>query len=235
MGQSRQEVAMEQDLRSQMKELEHSMAPLTPEQAELFKRAYRELAESGITGRVLKAGDEAPDFTLPNAVGYPVTLSTALKSGPAVVTFYRGIWCPYCNLQLKAYQKVLPEILKLGASLLAVSPQSPDKSQATLLKNFLQYEVLSDLRNEVARQYGLVYQVPEWLRSLYISFGTDLPAFNGDDSWELPIPGTFVIDRDRRIALAYADSDPRHRLEPKAIVEALQGLAAPKTGSGELH
>jgi peroxiredoxin len=142
-----------------------------------------------------------------------------------VVTFYRGIWCPYCSLQLKAYQKVLPEILRLGASLVAVSPQSPDKSQATLLKNFLQYEVLSDLGNIVARQFGLVYQVPEWVRSTYLSFGTNLPAFNGDSSWELPIPGTFVIGRGRRILLAYADSDPRNRLEPAAILEALGEVA----------
>ena len=172
---------------------------------------------------MLKAGEQAPDFTLPNAVGRPVTLSRFLADGPVVVTFYRGIWCPYCNLQLKAYQKVLPEILGLGASLMAVSPQNPDKSQATLLKNFLQYEVLSDHANATARQFGLVYQVPERVRALYLSFGTDLPAFNGDRSWELPIPGTFVIDGDRRIVLAYADSDPRNRLEPRAILDALSG------------
>lgn len=123
---------------------------------------------------------------------------------------------------MKAYQKILPQILTLGASLMAISPQSPDKSQATLLKNFLQYEVLSDLGNVVARQFGLVYQVPEWVRALYISFGTDLPAFNGDQSWELPIPGTFLIGRERRILLAHADSDARNRLEPQELIDALQ-------------
>jgi len=217
---------MESDLRSQIRELEHSLPPLAPEQIEVLERASREVALSGITDRVLKTGDQAPEFTLPNAVGLPITLSTALHTGPVVVTFYRGIWCPYCNLQLRAYQKILPEILRLGASLMAISPQSPDKSQATLLKNFLQYEVLSDLGNKVARQFGLVYQVPEWVRDLYISFGTDLPAFNGDQSWELPIPGTFVIEGDRRIVLAHADSDARNRLEPDAILEALRTLAA---------
>ena len=109
---------------------------------------------------------------------------------------------------------------------MAVSPQSPDQSQATLLKNFLRYEVLSDLGNAVARQFGLVYQVPEWVRELYVSVGSDLPAFNADRSWELPIPGTFVIGTDRRILLSYADTDARNRLEPKAILEALRAVAA---------
>jgi peroxiredoxin len=213
---------MEPELRSQIRELERSLPPLAPEQSQLLEKAARELALSGITGQVLKAEEVAPEFTLPNAVGRPVNLDAALASGPVVVTFYRGIWCPYCSLQLRAYQQILPEILRLGASLIAISPQSPDKSQATLLKNFLQYEVLSDLENVVARQYGLVYQVPEWVRSIYLSFGTNLPAFNGDSSWELPIPGTFVIGSDRRILRAYADSDPRNRLEPAAILEALE-------------
>ena len=216
---------MEAELRSQIQELERSLPPLAPEQSQLLEQAARELALSGITGQVLKAGAQAPDFTLPNAVGRQVQLGAALESGPVVVTFYRGIWCPYCSLQLRAYQQVLPEILRLGGALLAISPQSPDKSQATLLKNFLQYEVLSDLGNTVARQFGLVYQVPEWVRSIYLSFGTNLPAFNGDSSWELPIPGTFVIGAGRRILLAYADSDPRNRLEPAAILEALEVVA----------
>jgi len=217
---------METDLRSQISSLEQSLPPQAPDKAELLQRATLELSLSGITGRVLKAGDQAPDFTLTNAVGLPITLSTALGTGPVVVTFYRGIWCPYCSLQLRAYQRILHEILGLGASLMAISPQSPDQSQATLLKNFLQYEVLSDLGNAVARRFGLVYQVPGWLRELYVSYGSDLPAFNGDDSWELPIAGTFVIGPKRRIVLAYADPDARNRLEPKAILVALATLAA---------
>lgn len=109
-----------------------------------------------------------------------------------------------------------------GASLIAISPQSPDKSQATLLKNFLQYEVLSDLGNAVARRYGLVYQVPEWVRHIYVNLGVDLPAFNADQSWELPLAGTFVIGQDGIIITSYADSDPRKRLEPQAILDALK-------------
>lgn len=123
---------------------------------------------------------------------------------------------------MRAYQKILPEILARGASLMAISPQSPDKSQATLLKNFLQYEVLSDLGNVVARRYGLVYRFPEWVRELYQSLGVNLPEYNADQSWELPMPGTFVIGQDGRIITGYADSDPRNRLEPQAILDALR-------------
>jgi peroxiredoxin len=216
---------MQQDLKTQMEELERAMPPLAPEQAQLLEQSAQELALSGIAAQVLKAGAQSPDFTLPNAVGRPVNLEKELARGPVVVTFYRGIWCPYCSLQLRSYQKILPEIQRLGGSLLAISPQSPDQTQATLLKNFLQYEVLSDLGNAVARQFGLVYQVPEKVRAIYRSFGTDLPAFNGDDSWELPIPGSFVIGKERRILLSYADSDPRNRLEPAAILEALEVVA----------
>jgi peroxiredoxin len=125
---------------------------------------------------------------------------------------------------LRAYQKILPQIIGLGASLLAISPQSPDKSQGTLLKNFLQYEVLSDLGNAASRQFGLVYQVPEWVRDIYRSFGVDLPRFNADQSWELPIPGTFVIGTDRRILLSYTDTDARNRLEPSLILQALESV-----------
>ncbi len=123
---------------------------------------------------------------------------------------------------MRAYQKILPEILARGASLMAISPQSPDKSQATLLKNFLQYEVLSDLGNVVARRYGLVYRFPDWVRELYISLGVNLPQYNADESWELPMAGTFVIGEDGKIVTSYADSDPRNRLEPQAILDALR-------------
>lgn len=125
---------------------------------------------------------------------------------------------------MRAYQKILPQILTLGATLVAISPQTPDRSQATLLKNFLEYEVLSDLGNKVARQFGLVYPIAEEMRSIYQGFGVHLPEYNGDESWELPLPGTFVIDREATIRLAFVDADYTNRLEPAAILDSLREL-----------
>jgi peroxiredoxin len=126
---------------------------------------------------------------------------------------------------LRAYQGILPRIQGLGASLAAISPQSPDQSQATLLKNFLQYEVLSDLGNGVARQYGLVYPIGSEMRRVYTEhLGIDLTAYNLDDSWELPLPGTFVVDSDLTVRLAFVDVDYTRRLDPAEILAALGTL-----------
>jgi peroxiredoxin len=126
---------------------------------------------------------------------------------------------------LRAYQRVLDEIGALGGSLVAVSPQLPDDSLSTVEKNELRFEVLSDVRNDVARRFGLVFRLDEVLIPIYKErFGIDLPARNGDDSWELPVPGTFVIARDGLIRLAHADPDYTRRLEPTAILEALRAV-----------
>jgi peroxiredoxin len=185
-----------------------------------------ELSQSGIVGRSLQVGQAAPDFALPNAHGQTVTLTDLLASGPVVVTFYRGAWCPFCNLALKAYQDILPEIKALGASFVAVSPQTPDNSLTMAEKNALSYEVLSDAGNAVARQFGIVYKFSNAMYDVQTNaFGVDLPSFNGDDSRELPLPGTFVIDRGGTITLAQVFIDVSERVEPSAILDALHGLA----------
>lgn len=125
---------------------------------------------------------------------------------------------------MRAYQKILLQIKGLGGELLAISPQTPDRSQATLLKNFLQYEVLSDLGNRVARRYGLVYPLGAEVRRIYLGFGIDLADYNGDDSWELPLPGTFIIDRTMTVRLSFVDADYTRRLEPASILGTLRAL-----------
>ncbi len=125
---------------------------------------------------------------------------------------------------MRAYQKILPQIKHLGGELLAVSPQTPDKSQATLLKNFLEYEVLSDVGNQVARSYGLVYPLGAEMRRIYQGFGIDLAQYNGDSTWELPLPGTFVIGRDMTIRFSFVDADYTRRLEPATILDSLRAL-----------
>ena len=186
-----------------------------------FDREIAALVRSGIAASGLHKGALAPEFTLPNVDGRPVTLSTLLARGPVVLTFYRGEWCPYCNLQLRAYQAILPQIRDLGASLVAVSPQTPDRSLTTAEKKGLTYPVLSDVGNVVARRYGLAFSLSKALRAV----SADLPAYNGEGSWELPMPGTFVIAPDGTVRLSFVDADWTRRLEPAAILDALRQFA----------
>lgn len=214
------------DLKQQLERMnEEYRQTMSAEILAVMQRAQAELIGSGILAGVLRAGDRAPDFTLPNAVERPYHLAAGLARGPVVVSFYRGAWCPYCNLQLRVYQQALPEIQARGASLVAISPQTPDHSQAMLLKNFLQYEVLSDVGNGVGRSFGLVYPVGAELRRLYQQWGVDLSLYNADDSWELPLPGTFVIDRDCTIRFAFVDADYTKRLQPSEILAVLESLS----------
>lgn len=197
---------------------QQSAAKTPPELAALRQAETEKLITSGIAEQSLRASDSAPDFTLPDAEGTPVQLYTLLESGPVVVSFYRGSWCPYCNLQLRAYQAILPEIQRAGATLLAISPQTPQASTEIVDKAALQFPVLSDIGNQVARAYRLVFVLPEVLRP----YTAHLPQYNGENSWELPLPGTFVVDQSGIIRLAFVHADYTKRLEPTAILAALQ-------------
>ncbi|MCA1930436.1 peroxiredoxin-like family protein [Rheinheimera sp.] len=189
------------------------------------------LAASGITERALKAGAMAPDFILPDVHGNKVQLSTLLAKGPVVVSFYRGGWCPYCNLELRALQQVLPQLQQLGANLVAISPQRPDESLSTAEKNALSFPVLSDLSSSVASSFGITFDLAEELRPIYTEFNHPLPQKNGVDSWVLPLPATYVIDKKGKILLSFVDIDYRNRLEPSEVITALSsGLAALSEG-----
>ncbi|MEO1374981.1 MAG: peroxiredoxin-like family protein [Cyanobacteria bacterium J06635_10] len=182
------------------------------------------LAKDFENRQVLQVGDIAPDFTLPNAIGNNISLKERLTKGPVVLTFYRGGWCPYCNLELRAYQQVLPEIRELGASLIAISPQTPDASLSTAEKNDLEFDVLSDVSLNIAKDYGIVFELTEELKALYQKWNLNLPQANGTDDWMLPIPATFVIDQNGRIALAYINVDYTKRLEPETAIACLEKL-----------
>jgi len=202
------------------------MTKVPPEIRDAMTRADQELLESGVLKRAIKAGDRAPDFTLPDARGSSVRLSSLLEKGPVVLSFYRGGWCPYCNLELRGLQRSLPEFVGLGASLVAVSPQTPDESLSTADKNELEFSVLTDTNSRTAKAFGIAFDLAENLRPIYARFGHALPDMNGDDSWVLPIPATFIIDQNGIVALAFVDVDYRNRLEPSEIVTVLQTLSA---------
>ncbi len=178
----------------------------------------------------LSVGDVAGDFTLPDAKKKQVTLSEELKKGAVVLSFYRGGWCPYCNRQLHAYQERLDEIEALGAQLIAVSPEVPSEVQLTIVKNEVQFTVLSDVGNVLAAKYGLLWQLPEekkvgfttWLKE---SSGKTLKEINGQDKTVFPVPATFVIGADGTVVYAFKEVDYKQRAEIDDIVAALKKVA----------
>lgn len=181
---------------------------------------------SGIAGRAIKAGARAPDFSLPNAQGRQLALGDLLAKGPIILSFYRGSWCPYCNLELNAYQAILPEIRAAGGDLVAISPQAPDLSVLAARKNGLEFEILSDHGNRVAGLFGIAYPIPGIVKAIGTKFGTDLAVINGSDDGQLPVSASYVIARDRRIVLAAIEPDFRLRLEPAEALRMLRSLGA---------
>ena len=206
------------------KSIEYFMSALPEDEALIVGGSFEKLYASQIAENAIIAGDIAPDFTLPNITGDLVSLYEVLNSGPVVLSFYRGGWCPFCNLELQALQAQLSEFRALGANLIGVSPETPDKSLSAIDKHQLEFEVLSDTGNITARQYGLLFTVYEEMRPLYLKWGLDVPASNGDDSWELPVPATYVIDTDSVVRAAHADKDYTRRMEPAQILATLREL-----------
>ncbi|NRT56606.1 peroxiredoxin-like family protein [Sphaerotilus uruguayifluvii] len=187
----------------------------------------QDLQSAGRFPDVLQVGDLVPLFELPDAHGRPVRLADLLARGPVVLSFYRGAWCPFCNMELRSLQRVLPELQALGASLVAISPELPDHSLPLVEREGLSFPVLTDLGNTVARQFGIVFPLEGEVRRISLEvFQVDLPRFNGDASWDLPVPATFVIAPDRSIRLAFFDPEFRHRVEPQVVVQAVRDTQA---------
>lgn len=183
-----------------------------------------DLAASGQPDRARGEGDLFPGLVLPDALGRPVDLAALAAQGPLVVTFYRGGWCPYCNLELRAWQKALPDLTARGARLVAVSPETPDNALSTAEKNDLAFTVLSDTNGTLADALGIRFRLSPAIEALYRKFGHDLPSHNGDGEWSLPMPATYLVTRDGRIALAQVEPDYRVRLEPATVLERLTRL-----------
>ena len=192
---------------------------------ETMHRATAELIASGAATRALKAGDKAPAFTLNAPDGKLISSGELLARGPLVMSFYRGVWCPYCNMELQALQAALPDFQALGASLVAISPQTAANSRKSVRQNELGFPILSDPHNDVAAAFGLRFALPDYLVELYKTLKNDLPAFNGDASWTLPMPGRFVIAQDGTILYAEVNPDYTRRPEPEDMLPALRRAA----------
>ena len=203
---------------------EQTLAKAPTDVVEVLVQTTKDLKQQGIENKALGVGNQAIDFNLPNIHGVDINLKQALSKGPVVLNIYRGGWCPYCNLELHALQQVLPEIEATGAQLIAVAPQLPEKSIESAEKHKLSFEVLSDVGNKVSRQYGLVFTLPEALRPIYEMFSLDIPGYNGDDSFELPMPATYVIKQNGEIEHAFVDADYTQRMEPADIIKVLNSL-----------
>ena len=189
-----------------------------------FAAAVERLEALDFAARAPQVGDQAPDFALPDQRGEEVHLSALLQKGPLVLIFYRGEWCPYCNLQLRTFQANLDQIAELGAQLVAVSPQTPDHSLSMAEKNDLGFAVLSDVGASVIDRYGLKYEVDAETRALFDAVGNDLGAHNGAGGWVLPAAATFVIGTDGAIRYANVHGDWTERAEPADVLTVLASV-----------
>ena len=189
---------------------------------DLMARTTAELKDTGIENRVLGTGDRMPDFTLPNQHGEMRRFADFLADSPVVLNIYRGGWCPYCNFEMKALADVLPEIKAAGARLVGMAPEDPDHALDTANRHEIDIEILSDTGNAVSEQMGLVFSLAEELRPIYLGAGLDIPAYNGDDSFRLPVPATYIVGTDGIIKADFVNADYTRRMEPAEIVAVLQ-------------
>ena len=206
-----------------LKELKENLSSMLPAEAlEVFEADAEALQEEHSSILKLQEGDKAPDFTLLNAVNESINLYEVLKVHRVVLTFYRGSWCPYCNLALNQYQAILPDIKEAGGTLIAISPQTPDESLSIKEKNELQFEVLSDNGNMIAKQFTTVHTNPEKSKVKMTELGYDYNSYYSDEDSEIPVPATFIIEQDGTVSFAKSEGgDYRNRVEPSEILNAL--------------
>jgi len=202
---------------------DNTNAPFTESELQVMQQAAQSL-ERKLPDPGIKPGEQAPDFTLDNAYGKPVRLADQLRRGPVVLVFYRGAWCPFCNLYLRTLYEQLTAIEARGAQLLLVTPQQPDRSRKQLEEGGYRFEVLSDLDSSVMKAYRLYYELDPALVQVYKAHGLAVEDFNGAGRNVLPVPGTFIIDRTGTVRAMRADTDYRERMEPADIIRALDAL-----------
>ncbi|MFK8037236.1 MAG: peroxiredoxin family protein [Crocinitomicaceae bacterium] len=198
-------------------------ATASEDKKEKYAAGIQFVIDNKIVESAMQIGDQAPDFSLTNALGKTVNLYSELEKGPVILMWYRGGWCPYCNMTLHAMQENLPLFKELGANLLALTPELPDSSISTSEKNDLDFQVLSDLNNQVARQYKVVFTLTDDVGDLYEN-GFGLSQYNGNNDNELPLAATYIVGTDKIIKYAFLDPDYRNRAEPSDIINVLEKM-----------
>lgn len=197
---------------------------VTPDVVVAMHRATGELIESGLAERAKGVGDKAPAFALENYDGQTIESAALLAQGPLVLSFYRGVWCPYCNIELEALEAALPAVKALGANLVAISPQTPANSAKSQRQNKLSFPILADADGKIGEAFGLRFVMPDYLIDVYKRAGIDLPAVNKDPSWSLPMPARYIIDSDGTIVAADINPDYTKRPDPSELLPVLERL-----------
>lgn len=212
-------------LREELEERKALAAQYVPDDVQQVNRqTVEQLAASGMSGGILAVGAAAPSFQLPDQDGKVVSSQELLRRSRLIICFIRGRWCPFCVAQMEAMNRVLSHIEKAGGSLIAISPQTVKQAFFMRDQHQLRFPLLSDAGNQVTRQFGLVYRVPDEQKQVYSRTFVNLPFLNGDASWELPIPATYILERNGRVLYASADPDYTHRPEPEELVRILDQL-----------
>ncbi len=209
-------------LKSKLDAFKEQFKQQAPEQAqETMSRVTNELYQSGILDNTIKIWDHLPSFTLPNQDGNQVSLEELLAKGPLVINVFRGVWCPFCSIELQALNNILPALHERRTNLVGLAPQLQPSARENKEKLALDFDILVDRGNEYAESLGLCYNLPEELIAIYKEFGIDLPSHNGDDSWRLPMPARLLIDQDFRLLYADINPDYTNRPEPEVLLEIL--------------
>jgi peroxiredoxin len=211
---------LEKELKSLTKQFKQNASK---EVQELFSLATQRLQAQKLSEQALKKGDIMPNDVLLDIYSKQVELYEYFKETDFVVlNFYRGGWCPYCNLELKAFQEIIPQLDEFNTKLIAISPEVPDLSLSTKEKNALEFEVLSDVQNKIAKKFGLVFALDERLRPIYKKLGIDLVTSNSDQSYEIPMPATYVVNKEYKVIYSFVNEDYTKRAEPLEILELIK-------------
>ena len=195
-----------------------------------YEELVKQLGRAETADHALKVGNKIPDFTLPNAYGKLIVSSELLEQGPLVINFFRGDWCPFCRLMLQALNEALPAIIAAGGNLVAISPDTGGRLLRAKNRLNLSIELLSDVDNGVALDFGVAFRAPEAYRQVLQSYGTNLNERHGNDGWIIPIPAAFVVDRSGTIRYAFVEPEFVRRAEPDEIVAVLRQLAGEVRG-----